>query len=191
MKLLNSINRQGKGKLNVMYCLRACLDFAWRSERIPLVPPFPKRKAYNMTEPTIGWLPEDRQRNIIQTIPVEHQPIFWFLKFHLRRPAEAMALHKSDFDGEVFIIHRSFSAKQLTDRTKTGEVHYVPIVEDFRPYLEIENEKQRSVSLVSPYVFVNPAGRMIGCATIPTKCYQISGRRHVQKLENQSGCMQD
>jgi hypothetical protein len=28
VRILNSINREGKGKLNVMYCFHACLDFA-------------------------------------------------------------------------------------------------------------------------------------------------------------------
>jgi len=162
MNLLNKIDREGKGKQNVMSCLHACLDFAWRSGRIPVVPPFPKKKDYNIIEKPIEWVPEDRQQNIIKAIPTEHQPIFWFLKYHLRRPAEAMSLHKVDFDGEMFVIHRSFSAKQLTNRTKTGEIHYIPIVEEFRPYLEIEKEKQRLLSLVSPYFFINPTGKMIG-----------------------------
>jgi hypothetical protein len=162
MSLLNRIDREGKGKLNVMYCLHACLDFAWRSGRIPVVPPFPKKKVYNIVETPLVWLPEDRQQRVIEAIPMEHQPIFWFMKFHLRRPAEAMSLHKVDFNGEIFVIHRSFSAKQLTDKTKTGEIHYIPIVEEFRPHLEIEREKQRSLSLVSPYFFVNPTGRLIG-----------------------------
>jgi hypothetical protein len=31
LKLLNFIQRSGKGKANVMYCLHRCLVFAWRS----------------------------------------------------------------------------------------------------------------------------------------------------------------
>ncbi len=162
LKLLISIKRDGKGKLNVMYCLHACLDFAWRSARIPLVPPFPKRKAYNITETPISWLAEDRQIALIEAIPIEHQPIFWFMKFHLRRPAEAMSLHKADFDGKVFVVRRSFSARRLTDRTKTGEIHYVPMVDEFAVHLDNELRKQRELSLVSPYLFVNPTGRKEG-----------------------------
>jgi len=30
-QLLTDIKREGKGKLNVMYCLRRCLDYAWKS----------------------------------------------------------------------------------------------------------------------------------------------------------------
>lgn len=162
LKLLNSIEREGKGKLNVMYCLHACLEFAWRSGRIPTVPPFPKKKAYNIIEAPIEWLTEERQRAVIQAIPVEHQPIFWWMKFHLRRPCEAMSLQKTDFDGAIFTIHRSFSAKQLTKRTKTGEIHYIPMVDEFIPYMEIEKEKQKSCSIVSPFLFVNPTGKKMG-----------------------------
>ncbi|MGZ6276753.1 MAG: hypothetical protein ACXWMI_11695, partial [Syntrophales bacterium] len=47
--------------------------------------------------------------------------IFWWLKYHLRRPSEAMALHKIDYDKEqdAFLIRRTFSAKQLIEQTKT------------------------------------------------------------------------
>ena len=47
-RLLNTIDRAGKGKQNVMYCLHACLDFAWRSGRIQSMPPFPKKKDYRI-----------------------------------------------------------------------------------------------------------------------------------------------
>jgi len=162
VKLLNSIEREGKGAMNVMYCLHACLDFAWRSERIPGVPAFPKKKAYNIIEKPIEWLPEERQKAVLMAIPVEHQPIFWWMKYHLRRPCEAMSLQKEDFDGEKFIIHRSFSAKRLTERTKTGEIHYIPMVDEFIPYVEIEKEKQISHSIVSPFFFINPIGKKQG-----------------------------
>lgn len=162
LKLLNGIERGGKGKMNVMYCLHACLNFAWRSGRIPAVPPFPKKKAYNIIETPIEWLTSARQEAVIKAIPLEHQPIFWWMKYHLRRPAEAMSLHKKDFDGEIFTVHRSFSAKELTDKTKTGEIHYVPLVGECAPYLEVEKKKQQSNSIVSPFFFVNPTGKKQG-----------------------------
>jgi len=72
-QLLGDIKRSGKGKLNVMYCLHRCLDYAWKSERIPLMPPFPERSKYNIVNPVIEWLPEDRQIKVIEAIPPEHQ----------------------------------------------------------------------------------------------------------------------
>ena len=69
LRLLTSINRTGKGKLNSMACLRSALTFAWRSERIQHIPPFPKRKAYHIVVPQIKWLPTQRQFNILELIP--------------------------------------------------------------------------------------------------------------------------
>ena len=113
LKLLNFIPRSGKGKTNVMYCLHRCLVHAWRSGRIAAIPPFPEKGDYNIVEPAINWIPEDRQNKIIETIPAIHQPIFWFLKYHLRRPSEAMALYKDDYDpsADAFIIRRTISAR--------------------------------------------------------------------------------
>ena len=42
-QLLGTIHLTGKGRLNVMMALHAMMDYAWRSRRIPEVPPFPKR----------------------------------------------------------------------------------------------------------------------------------------------------
>jgi len=128
MKLLTSINRTGKGKMNVMYCLHACLQYAWRSQRIGEMPPFPERKHYKIQETTPLWLPSERQEAVINVIPAVHQPIFWFLKYHFRRPGEAMALKRTDYDvvNKVFIIHRSVSARKVVDFTKTKHEHIVP-----------------------------------------------------------------
>lgn len=162
VELVGTIKRTGKGKINVMYCLHACLDYAWRSRRLQSVPPFPKKKLYQIVEPVIKWLPSDRQEALINAIPLEHQPIFWWLKYHLRRPGEAMALRKEDYEDGVFQVHRGFSAKQQIDRTKTGECHIVPAVSSFMPYLEIEQQKQKEHGIVSPYFFVNPFSKKEG-----------------------------
>ena len=162
MKLLKSIKREGKGKLNVMYCLRNCLDYAWRSGRIPFVPPFPRKKQYQIDKKKPVWLPEKRQLAILEAIPKDHQPIFYWLKYHYRRPGEAMAFHKEDFDGEIFTIRRTFSARKLTDSTKTGEIHEIPMAEKFKIFVEIEGRKQKKAGIISPFFFVNPEGRKKG-----------------------------
>ncbi len=95
-RLLNDINRTGKGKKNVIYCLRRCLVHAFKSNRISVMPLFPEEKKYNIVDPIIKWLPEERQIKVIKAIPEEHQPIFWWLKYLLSRPSEAMALHRID-----------------------------------------------------------------------------------------------
>jgi integrase len=162
MELLGSIDREGKGRMNVIYCLHECLEYAVKSHRIARMPSFPERSKYQLVKTVIKWLPSPRQRAIIEAIPVDHQPIFWFLKYHLRRPGEAMALHKEDFENGVFTIHRSFSNKELVPKTKTGEIHITPMVGAFAPYLEIEMDKQRAAGIISPYFFVYPEGRKEG-----------------------------
>jgi integrase len=150
-KLSNSIVRGSKGKKNVLYCLHACLDYAWRSGRIPVVPPFPKIRCQ---EPSIEWLPEPRQIAVIEAIPQEHQPIFWWLKYHLRRPCEAMALQWEDYDEaqDCFIIRRSVSARKIVGRTKTGSEHIIPR----HPVFCLPRKG------FSPFVFTNGRSRYSG-----------------------------
>jgi integrase len=162
LKLLNFIPRSGKGKANVMYCLHRCLVFAWRSGRIPEIPAFPEKGDYNIVDPAIAWIPEDRQIKIIKAIPIIHQPIFWFLKYHLRRPSEAMALHKDDYDpyGDAFIIRRTISARQLVNRTKTGVEHIIPCHSAFKPILS--DLINRPSQYISPFLFTSPSSRQEG-----------------------------
>lgn len=166
--LKNSLRNKAGGplspkmKINVMYCVHVILDEAKRSRRITHMPSFPKKKDYQLVSKPIPWLPEERQLNVIKHIPKEHQPIFYFLKYHLRRPGEACALCKEDYIDGVFKIHRSVSARQLQEKTKTGEIHTIPCHPDFEPYIEIEIEKQKKIGIISPFFFVNPLARKKG-----------------------------
>jgi integrase len=159
VKLLNSIKREGKGKHNVMSCLRACLTYAYRAEKIPSMPPFPEKKKYNIVDPQIEYVLEDQQEQIIHAIPEIHQPIFWFMKYHIRRNNEARALHKTDYDksSDSFRIHRAFSNEELVNYTKTHKEHQVPCHEDFKPYM-----KNMYIDISSPFFFVNPEGTLEG-----------------------------
>jgi len=160
-KLRISLKKKGlspKMQINIMYCMHLILDDAKRARRILYMPSFPKKKKYQHEKRPIQWLPEVRQLNVLEQIPQEHQPIFYFLKYHLRRPAEACALHKEDYSDGVFKIHRSISARELTGKTKTGEIHTIPCHPDFEPFLEIESKKL----IVSPFLFKNPLARKHG-----------------------------
>ena len=157
-RLLKAINRSGKGKLNVMYCLHACLKYAWQSRRILEVPPFPEKKHYKIIEPVITWLPSDRQIKIIEAIPPEHQPIFWWLKYHLRRPSEAMALYRADYDKDydAFIIRRGISARKEVDYTKTKKEHIIPCHPNFKEIMG------NMPAAVSKYFFTCKSSRSDG-----------------------------
>ncbi|MBN2000937.1 tyrosine-type recombinase/integrase [candidate division KSB1 bacterium] len=158
-KLLNDINRTGKGKRNVMYCLRRCLVHAFKSNRIPAIPLFPEESKYNIVDPIVKWLSEERQMKVIRAIPEEHQPIFWWLKYHLRRPSEAMALYKTDYlkDVDAFLIRRTFSAKQLIEQTKTKRQHLIPCHSEFKKIMD-----RMPIYIDSPYFFVNRHGKLEG-----------------------------
>jgi len=158
-RLLNDINRTGKGKKNVIYCLRRCLVHAFKSNRILTMPFFPEEKKYNIVKPIIKWLSEERQIKVIQAIPIEHQAIYWWLKYHLRRPSEAMALHRIDYDKEqnAFIIRRTFSNKQLVQHTKTHKIHIIPCHSEFKKIMQ-----KMPIRIDSQYFFVNPRGKLTG-----------------------------
>jgi hypothetical protein len=102
------------------------------------MPIFPEEKKYNIIDPIIKWLLEERQIKVIQAIPIEHQPIFWWLKYHLRRPSEAMALHRIDYDKQqdAFLIRRTFSNKILVEYTKTKKQHLIPCHSEFKKIMQ-------------------------------------------------------
>ncbi len=162
IKLKNWIPRAGKGKMNVMYCLHAMLDYAWRDGKIQAVPPFPKKKDYKIQRKKPKTVSSVKQTEILKYIEEDHQPIFAWLIMHFRRPGEGCALHKEDYEDGDFCIHRTFSDKKLTDTTKTGEIHDISMVELFKPYYEIEKKKQKKLGYISPYFFVNPSGKLKG-----------------------------
>ena len=158
-KLLNPIKLTGKGKLNVMMALHACMDYAWRSDLIPKVPPFPKREDYGIVEPEFDWLLEDEQMRVINAIPEEHRAPFLWLKYHYRRPAEACALQWRDFDeiNRKFIIRRAISARQLVESTKTRAIHHVPCHSHFYPV--IRKLKKAHTCRETDFIFRNPRAR--------------------------------
>ncbi len=160
--LMNNLKVAGSMKILVVGTLHTCLKFARRSQRIPAMPEFPERRLYQIVERPIRWLSSEDQARVLNAIPLEHQPIFWWLKYHLRRPAEAMALRKEDWDGEVFTVCRGISAKKLTDRIKTGQAVTVPACNAFLPFLEVEDSKRRRQGIVSPFMFVNPSAKVSG-----------------------------
>ncbi|MBE3145098.1 MAG: site-specific integrase [Planctomycetes bacterium] len=156
--LLNDIKREGKGKLNVMFALHSALIHAQKSGKIAVVPTFPERRRYQIEPKPIQAVSEARQIAIINAIPIEHQPIFWWLKYHYRRPSEALALFKEDYDPErdCFLVRRSFSNKTLVQHTKTHRVHTMPCHPEFKPWLG------RLHKSFGPYLFTHNSSRMDG-----------------------------
>jgi len=161
-KMLNFIALAPKGKYNVMNCFHSFLDHAYRSRRIPEMPPFPKKADYNLTEPSFKWLPESVQIKVIESIPEVHRPVFWWLKYHYRRPGEACALQWRDWDAinRVWQIRRSVSARTVIEYTKTHAVHFQPCDPEF--LLTALRMQQEHAGPLTDYVFRNPRARKEG-----------------------------
>ncbi len=151
--------REPKTAKNTCDTLIACLKYAKKSKRITALPEFPGKKDYGIKKKPILWITDADQDRIINAMPKEHQPIFWFLKYHWRREGEAMALLRSDDDPRIdsFIIHRGISKREVVVYTKTGDIHTIPCVSRFKPYL-----KERLHDLRSPYMFTCQSSRMEG-----------------------------
>jgi hypothetical protein len=143
-----------------MSTFKQVLDYAWRSKRIPEVPPFPRKSEYQIQDKPIRWLSSEKQWKIIEAIPDEHKPIFLFLKYHLRRPAEAMAMLKIDYNrfGRTFSICRSISNSVVVEATKTGAIHIIPCHRLFSGYAKTLVESDKG----SPFMFVNRLARTPG-----------------------------
>lgn len=156
--LLESITLSPKGKYNVMNAFHAFMVYAKRSRRIMDIPAFPLKSDYRLVQPTIKWIPEVRQMAIIEAIPEVHRPIFLWLKYHLRRPGEACALFREDYDpfNNLFIIRRAISNRRLVESTKTNVEHVIPCHSDFEPIAK-KLHKQ-----VGRFFFTNPGARKPG-----------------------------
>jgi integrase len=140
-----------KGKKNVIDCLRSAMRYAKRSRLIDIMPDFPTEGEYQIEEPEPRCLTPQMQREIIEAIPEQHRPIFWFLAYHMRRPSEAMRLMKGDYDPELkyFTIRRGISANKEVEHTKTKKKHEIPCRKSFIEILESMPVKYP----FSPYLF--------------------------------------
>ncbi len=157
-ELAGSIKGTGEYRQSILHILHGCLRFARRANRIQAMPEFPETKFYSIVQKRPEWIPEERVDNIINHIPAEHQPIFWYLKLHLRRPGEVIVLKKTDLQDGVFLIQRGVSGYKEIDTPKDKAQHDIPIHDDMLPWLERERQKQVEHGIVTPYIFWNPQG---------------------------------
>lgn len=169
-KLLKDLRAKGVSGLTCHHiingCLRACIRYAWESELIDHMPPFPRRKEYGIQRKSVRYISLETQAAIIEAMEECHRPIFLWLSYHMRRPSEAMALRKSDYDPEnrVFHLQHGRSFNKNVDHIKTTDEHILPchgaMVDFFDRY--------KSDHPFSPYMFTNP------CADNKDKQYNES-----------------
>jgi hypothetical protein len=135
---------QPSSKVNVFSTLHKFMVSQFEDGRISTLPVWIKRKDFGIEEKPIDWIDEDTQEKVLAAIPKEHQPIFRFLAYHLRRIHEAIHVKKADYREGAITIRKS----------KDKKIHIVPLVSKFAPYLVAEMDKQKEAGIISPYLFV-------------------------------------
>jgi len=139
---------------SVLGVVRSALKDAQKANIIQTVPEPVEKKKLGIVKKPIEYITEDRQLDIIDATDPVHHPILHWLRLHLRRPGEARALQKEDFDGSVFTIKHNFSKNVLMRSTKTSEWFETPMAKDFAPYYEWMRKQPWWMS--SKFFFVNP-----------------------------------
>jgi integrase len=96
------------------------------------------------------------QFEIINLIPKIHRPIFYWMVLHPgRRPGEAMAIYKFDYDRfkNSFVIRRTISDRELVNFPKNYLCNEAACHESFEPFLE------GLMATDGPFLFTNPLSR--------------------------------
>ncbi|MFC1551906.1 tyrosine-type recombinase/integrase [Candidatus Latescibacterota bacterium] len=122
-----------KGKKNVVGTFKTMMRYAYKSEDILKVPPFPP---LSYQEPEIVFLQFEQQAQILDAIPEHHRPIFQFMMESGCRPGEARALQKDCIKTDTITIKRAFSDNRLKETTKAKRVRHIPITESMREILK-------------------------------------------------------
>jgi hypothetical protein len=173
LKKNNPTGNVGKTAQNIMYAFHRMMKQAKRDGLIQSIPLFPEKEEYDLQETEFDFLWEEDQLDVINSIPIpDRYPLLW-LKYHYRRPSEACALYKTDYDpfNDEFTVKRSISARQLWNRTKTKAIHTIPCDDDFKEIAcKLINENPDS-----PFMFVNPRARNEG------KRYTLESLKNIWK----------
>jgi integrase len=148
-KLYNSLKLSDKAKYNVLGALRTMLRWAYRSEDIQQIPPFP---VLSFELPEIEYLTFEQQEKIISFIPEDDRPIFEFGMEYGLRTQEVRALQKDCITDETVLIKRSFSDNTLQEHTKTKKTRVEPMTEAADEIIS------RARKTLSPFIFVRKDG---------------------------------
>ncbi len=140
-----------KGEKNIVDCLGAALRYAYDNELIDRMPKMPTTDDYGIQDPGPKFITLDRQRKVIEAIPAQHRPIYYWLAYHMRRPSEGMVLKLVDWqeDRLSFLIRRGMSGGVEVEHTKTKDIFECPCRDEFLPILR----NLTTAYPLSPYVF--------------------------------------
>ena len=157
----------------IMGNLKTFCFWLMNREIIAKMPVFP---TISPPKPQIHWIPREVQLKILDSIPLDHKPIFAFMIDHPVRPGEARCLKVKDFHiSEGFLsVERAFSENEERSR-KSKEPYNLAISSGFD--VNILKDK-----LPEAYVFVNRAGRPYSHGSIRkiwTKACKRAGITHI------------
>ena len=143
-----------KTKHNIIGVLRAFYSSFRELEKNKIDWPSP-----HWEKPIINWINQKQQEKIFAFIPEKHRPIFYFMIWHGVRPGEARALLLDcvKIEKKQVIIKRTFSLRQLRDKTKGKKSRILPLYEKMIPILESLPRR-----LNSEFVFTNEANTRRG-----------------------------
>lgn len=134
--------------------LKTFFHVLYREEYIPSQPQFPKIKLHKKIP---QWLDEKTQIEIMNKIPEEHRPVFFFLAFQGVRPGEARGLKVKDFNFKehCFTVSRTLSYNKLIERVK-GKVEKRRFI---NPDLMEMLQKQCKDKVPEAFVFTSHHGK--------------------------------
>lgn len=162
--------REGLSKKTISNILNILNEFfRWLEENewISRVPSFPKIRLEVPEIHPVSWETQVAILEHIKQKYPEHYSFFLFLFMQAVRPGEAGALQWRDLDlekGEV-TIRRTFSARKIRERTKSGVVGTIPLRNEVWKVL-LELRRERRTDLPSAFVFRTPRGALYKDYTI-------------------------
>jgi len=150
--LMDSINRQPKGKKNVMGALHRMVKYAYDCGHIPVIPPFPEFKGKNkIVKGEVIWLEPKDQYAILENIAIGHRPIFTFGTITGCRPSEARAFRKQDIKKNHILFAVTFGRNEELKEVKGKKVMPFPLTEALK---ELFTTMSTSLGM---WQFINPA----------------------------------
>jgi len=109
---------------NITSTFRHFFKFWHQREMIDRIPGFP---TVTVPRKEILWLTQEQQAQVHEFIPVQHLPIFRFLRDYGRRSSEACNLRRDDID---------LAKKQIRVwNSKTNQANWLPLGEEFEKWL--------------------------------------------------------
>ena len=150
-KMQTSINRTNKGKYNVMGCLHKLLKDAFYSGHIPQMPRFPGFKGKeSVVPPPIEWIEDSDQWRIINNIPIDDRPIFFFIKIKGCMTGEARAFRWIDIKGDHIVFEKTIGYNEILKEVKGRKAQPFPMTEALKSLLDSLQRKNIT------FVFPNP-----------------------------------